>query len=128
MHPPAAVVVTSIASPNRVLRMLAQQCAGRGLFIVIRDSASPSDFTLEGCRFLGIADQLATGFELARRCPLRHYARKNLGYLIAVAQGAQLINVTDDDNFPCDSFWGAGRGQYGFLAPIKLEHVNLSFA
>jgi hypothetical protein len=37
--------------------------------------------------------------------PERHYARKNIGYLIAIQRGADIILETDDDNLPYESFW-----------------------
>lgn len=36
--------------------------------------------------------------------PYKHYSRKNLGYLHAIRQGAELILETDDDNIPYDTF------------------------
>ncbi|MEP6635768.1 MAG: STELLO glycosyltransferase family protein [Acidobacteriota bacterium] len=102
-----ALVVTSIAAPNQVLRTLASGCqAGEHSFIVVGDEASPADFRLEGCSFYGIKEQHATGLRLAQLCPTRHYTRKNIGYLLAAREGATIIIETDDDNFPQDSFWG----------------------
>jgi hypothetical protein len=106
MKPELAIVVTSIAKPNQVLQTLARGCRERSYqFIVIGDEASPKDFQLEGCRFYGLEEQYATPFKLARLCPTRHYARKNLGYLLAIAGGASLIVETDDDNLPYEEFW-----------------------
>src|SRR3954469_7451668 len=101
MKPKLAIVITSIAKPNQVLQTLARGCRERGhQFIVIGDEASPKDFQLEGCRFYGLTEQYAPPFKLAGLCPTRHYARKNLGYLLASAGGASLIVETDDDNLP----------------------------
>lgn len=103
-----SVVVTSIAAPNAVLRSLADGCLERGhSFYVIGDVPSPPDFHLEGCRFYGLADQKQMPFRSAQLVPERHYARKNLGYLQAIADGASLIVETDDDNFPRGDFWAA---------------------
>ena len=41
----------------------------------------------------------------AKLCPFGHYARKNIGYLAAVAGGAEIIVETDDDNLPMSGFW-----------------------
>lgn len=101
-----AVVVTSIAAPNAVLRALAAGCGRRGWdFVVAGDAGSPADFSLAGCRHLDLAAQRAAGFALAADLPTRHYARKNLGYLEAIRAGATLIIETDDDNHPLDAFW-----------------------
>lgn len=105
-----AVVVTSIAGPIWQLQALARGCQERALdFIVIGDEASPSDFQLEGCRFFSLKAQNKTEFKLARITPTRHYARKNLGYLIALLDGADVIVETDDDNIPYEQFWDDRR-------------------
>jgi hypothetical protein len=105
-----AVVVTSIAAPNAVLGALAEGCRARGHeFIVVGDEASPEDFHLQGCSFYGLKEQRATGFKFAEACPTRHYARKNLGYLLAIRGGASVIVETDDDNVPRESFWAERR-------------------
>lgn len=108
MEGKTAVVVTSIAAPNAVLQAIAAGCRSHGWdFWVIGDAKSPTDFVLDGCRYLDLAQQAATGFTLAPLAPVGHYARKNLGYLAALQAGAALILETDDDNIPLDAFWAA---------------------
>src|SRR5215472_1685318 len=100
------LVVTTIAAPNAALRLLAAGCVKQGWdFIVIGDQASPPDFQLEGCRFYSLTEQKQLDLEYAALCPVRHYARKNLGYLLAMREGSSLIVETDDDNFPGEDFW-----------------------
>ncbi len=101
-----SIVVTSIAGPNKALRDLAQGCSERGYyFTVIGDEASPSDFQLDGCDFYSLKRQRQTGLKLAELCPVRHYARKNIGYLLAIRNGASIIIETDDDNIALEQFW-----------------------
>jgi hypothetical protein len=101
-----ALIVTSIAPPNAVLKTLAEGCLEQGFeFIVIGDVPSPPDFKLEGCRFYGLAEQRELRFRFARECPTRHYARKNIGYLLAMREGVSVIIETDDDNLPAEGFW-----------------------
>jgi hypothetical protein len=101
-----ALVVTSIARPNAVLQALARGCREQGFdFIVIGDEASSPTFELEGCRFYGLEEQRALPLRFARECPTRHYARKNVGYLVAMRAGADVIIETDDDNMPFQEFW-----------------------
>ena len=105
-----AVVVTSISGPNAVLRSLAEGATRQGAsFIVVGDEKSPTDFALAGCDFYGLDAQRETGFRFAGLCPTRHYARKNLGYLLAIRGGATVVVETDDDNFPRETFWGERR-------------------
>ena len=47
-----------------------------------------------------IDDQKELPFRLARLLPEQHYARKNLGYLLAISRGCECIYETDDDNAP----------------------------
>jgi STELLO glycosyltransferases len=102
-----ALIVTSIAAPNAVLQALARGSSEHEFeFIVIGDERSPADFRLENCRFYSLAEQRELEFAFAQKCPTRHYARKNIGYLVAISDGAQMIVETDDDNFPEKEFWG----------------------
>jgi len=104
-----ALVITSIASDTHpVLKQYASETKERGTsFIVIGDTKSPAQFALDGCDFYSIARQDNLTFKLARHLPYKHYARKNLGYLIAIQGGAEIIIETDDDNIPLADFWQA---------------------
>ena len=100
------IVVTSISKPNRALLSLSRGCIKDGhQFIVIGDVASPPDFNIQGCDYYSIDRQIQTGLNFAKLCPQRHYARKNLGYLLAIQKGTNIIIDTDDDNIPYPSFW-----------------------
>jgi hypothetical protein len=100
------IVITSIAAPNPVMIRIARRAAADGdRFIVIGDTRSPADFHLDGCSFFNLEQQLATGLKFAIACPTRHYARKNVGYLLASHFGAETIIETDDDNHPEESFF-----------------------
>ncbi len=106
MEDKISIVVTSIAGPGKILCELANGCTERGYqFIVIGDEASPADFHIDGCDFYSLKRQKETGFRFAQLCPTRHYARKNIGYLLAIRNGTSVIIETDDDNIPCQEFW-----------------------
>src|ERR1043165_7469319 len=116
-----ALVVTTIASPNPTLETLARGCVEHGWeFIVIGDESSPRDFYIEGCRFYSLEEQRSLDFNLASLSPTRHYARKNLGYLIAMRDGATTIVETDDDNNPYRYFSDTQIWPRGF----PLEHLK----
>src|SRR5215218_2091845 len=100
------VVITSISAPNTALRQFAEESAQHSHgFIVVGDTKSPSDFDLPGCEFYNVEAQSKTGLKFATVCPTRHYARKNIGYLLAIRAGATVIRDTDDDNLPRAGFW-----------------------
>ena len=102
-----ALVITSIANQdNKVLRKYAELCGQKEIpFILIGDTKSPKDFALESCSFYALEAQKKLDFKLAEIMPEKKYARKNLGYLIAMQKGAEVILETDDDNYPLASFW-----------------------
>jgi hypothetical protein len=119
MEDKTALVVTSIAPPNTALRALAEGCGNQGFsFLVVGDEASPKTFELEGCRFYSLAEQRELGLRFAVECPARHYARKNIGYLVAMREGAEVIIETDDDNHPVQEFW-AKRSRLQSVRGVK---------
>jgi len=101
------LIITSIANQEHpVLKQFAKETLKHNMpFIVIGDTKSPEEFNLAGCDFYSIEQQQALKFQLAKILPVKHYARKNLGYLIAISKGAEVIIETDDDNLPLDGFW-----------------------
>lgn len=100
------LIVTSISAPNAALQSLANGSQRHGIeFIVVGDEKSPSDFDLMGCRFYSLARQRELNLAFAGACPTGHYSRKNIGYLLALSEGAEIIVETDDDNYPRESFW-----------------------
>jgi hypothetical protein len=105
-HPKTSVVITSISAPNEAMKVVAKGCAERNWqFLVIGDTKSPASFALEHSEFYSVERQLATGGKFARLCPTRHYARKNIGYLEALAAGVEIMIDTDDDTLPNADFW-----------------------
>lgn len=94
-------VVTTIQLPTSSVHHLHKallRCGGR--MVVIGDEKGPASFELERAQFFSLADQRQMPFALARTLPVGHYARKNLGYLQAIADRAPVIYETDDDNAP----------------------------
>jgi len=107
-----AIVVTSIFPPSPALREIAKGAAVAGYkLIVVGDANSPPNFDLQPCDYHDLARQEKSGLRFAELCPTRHYARKNIGYLLAARAGAPLILETDDDNFPHPEFWRARQMQ-----------------
>jgi hypothetical protein len=101
-----AIIVTTINPPTRaVIEIQNGALASGATFYVIGDSKSPPDFSLPGAKYFNLDEQRATGLRFAELCPTRHYARKNIGYLAAMRDGAQVIVETDDDNIPREGFW-----------------------
>jgi hypothetical protein len=72
--------------------------------IVIGDRKTPAAEWPDGIDFVSLQDQLELDFSLASKLPENHYARKNIGYLMAMSRQSALIFDTDDDNAPLDSW------------------------
>lgn len=127
MEQKTVLVVTSIAgSDNPVLKDLALGAARNSVdFIVIGDVPSPKDFKLDGCRFYGLDEQKKLPFSYAQKCPVRHYARKNIGYLVALSEGAEVVIETDDDNYPRDEFWDERVRAWKMPTLANADWVNV---
>jgi len=102
-----ALIVTTISSPNQVLKELASGANENDwAFYCIGDLKTPDDFVLDGCEFISHKQQISDSTQqLSKLLPDNHYARKNFGYLKAIASGVDVIVETDDDNLPLPSFW-----------------------
>jgi len=99
-------VVTTIHYPTRALQDIQRQSKELAAELyLVGDRNSPADFSLPGSHYLDLTAQASSGFAFAAACPTGHYARKNIGYLAAMRDGADIIIETDDDNIPLEAFW-----------------------
>lgn len=115
-----ALVVTSINEPNKVLQALGEGAKiNNWNFLIVGDQKSPANFSCPGATYYPLAAQLETELAYTRNCPVGHYARKNIGYLFAIQQGANIIVETDDDNIPRENFWEQRQRFYSL--PIYKE-------
>jgi hypothetical protein len=99
-------VVTTIQSPTPSLSDLSKglEVLGENLYI-IGDKKSPSIFEIPFGRYYSPQAQKELSFSLVDVLPWNSYARKMLGYLLAVADGCSHIRETDDDNSPLGEFF-----------------------
>jgi hypothetical protein len=99
------IVVTTIQPPTECMRTLAGYALEHGLnFVVIGDRKGPFEFPLAPAELVTIDEQRELPFKLAKLLPEKHYARKNLGYLLAMSRGCERIYETDDDNAPIEGW------------------------
>lgn len=90
------VVVTSINEPTVAVQnfgSLQGWCT-----VVVGDTSSPVSYDANGVDFLPLAAQKSLSYGIFPHLRNCAYTRKNLGYLYAIARGAQVIFDTDDDN------------------------------
>src|SRR5260370_31762556 len=118
-------VITTVQEPtSAVTRLVSELRKVDSELIVIGDQKGPYDYDLDGTRFLSLAAQLDLDFELARSLPTAHYARKNIGYLEAIGNGASCIYETDDDNAPLDS-WVPRTEMVKVLSVLEHGWINV---
>lgn len=98
-----AIVITTINYPTEGIKKLAKN-SDRWNFIVVGDKKTPDDWQYDGVNFFSVSDQSKFDSLYAQKCRFNHYARKNIGYLKAIKDGAKLIYETDDDNIPYDDY------------------------
>jgi len=115
----AFCIITTIEPPTVSVCLLAQRLGPVGArLIIVGDRKGPQRYEMTEVKldFLPLARQLSGPFGIGRLLPTDHYARKNVGYLHAMAAGAPLIYETDDDNAPAGN-WG--------LRQQEVSHVRL---
>ncbi len=94
-------VVTTIQPPTASMRTLAERLKGEDCqLLIIGDKKGPFAYDLPGAELVTLEEQLKLPYKLAGLLPCLHYARKNVGYLMAFKRGASCIYETDDDNTP----------------------------
>jgi hypothetical protein len=93
--------------------------------IIVGDSRSPDDFHIPEVDFYDLDAQRASGLSYAELCPEGHYARKNIGYLLAARAGAEVIIETDDDNIPRPEFWQNRQREQQVEAVARPGWVNV---
>jgi hypothetical protein len=97
------IVITSINNPTNAVISFSKKLDYK--LVVIGDKKTPADWFCENARYLSIKEQGKIGKYLNKILPYNHYCRKMIGYLYSIANDADFIIDTDDDNIPND-VWG----------------------
>lgn len=94
-------VVTTIQPPTPSIDVLLERVQEHGIgLVVMGDLKGPFEYSRSGVDFYPLARQQQLALPLAAKLPTNHYSRKNLGFLVAMSQGAACIYETDDDTAP----------------------------
>jgi hypothetical protein len=95
-------VVTTINEPTSQMVRLSEvhQSHKLGDIIIIGDLKGPKSYDLLQTKLINIEHQDRLYRNISQLIPKNHYARKNIGYLIAMNMHASCIYETDDDNRP----------------------------
>ncbi|MBI4058763.1 DUF288 domain-containing protein [Candidatus Microgenomates bacterium] len=92
------IIITTINPPKEEIYKFAQIPDWK--LICVGDTKTPLNWSVENVDYLSpeMQDKLFPTF--SKFFPWKMYARKNLGYLYAIKNGAKVIGESDDDMFP----------------------------
>ncbi len=96
------IVITSIFLPTEAIERFAKLKDWK--VIVVGDKKTAVDWSYPGVTYLSPVGQQEVASKFAGLLPWNSYTRKNIGYLYAILQGAQVIYESDDDNIPSDNW------------------------
>lgn len=91
-------IITTINPPTEAVKDWHKRFGDK--LIIVGDKKTPNDWQYEDAKFIPF--EASNGFN--NYTPENHYARKNLGYLCAIRNGATLIYDSDDDNYPNENW------------------------
>lgn len=72
-------------------------------FIIVGDLKTPK-INLPGAEILTVEDQKKLPYNICKDFPWNHVQRRNIGYIHALANGADIIATVDNDNFPLENW------------------------
>ena len=99
-----SLVITTINKFNKNLRNYSNNCnKNKWQFILIGDKKTPY-IQMPFGEYFNLKKQKKLNLHFAKICPENNYARKNVGYLIAMRNNDVIIE-TDDDNYPKSNFF-----------------------
>jgi hypothetical protein len=93
-----SIVITSVFQSTKAVDSFSK--IGYLNTIIVGDNKSPSEYNNAKVTFLSVDTQAKLGYSIIKDLPYNHYCRKNIGYLFAIMQGAEVIIDADDDNMP----------------------------
>ena len=101
-----SLVITTINKSNKNIKLFSKNSKkNKWDFIVIGDRKTPKNFKIKYGSYFNLDNQKKLSFQFAKKCPENSYARKNIGYLLAILNNVDVIIETDDDNYPKKSFF-----------------------
>jgi hypothetical protein len=118
------IVITSIFPPTEAIKKFAS--IDNWKVILVGDKKTPSNWGHPGVIYLSPESQNEYLPKLSSLLPWNSYTRKNIGYLYAISQGAQIIYESDDDNIPLDN-WINNQPQFFSNAELlsQASFVNI---
>jgi hypothetical protein len=95
------IIITSI---NPITEAVKKFSKIKNWHVIVVGDIKSDKYYYDNITFLDINDQKNLNLLSFDTTPINHYSRKNIGYLYAIKNNANLIYDTDDDTFPYE-FW-----------------------
>lgn len=124
------IVTTTIQSPTLATHKFSEK--SDWTLVVVGDTKTPhGEYEKLNCVYLHPDDQSELAPELSELIGWRSIQRRNLGFLYAYQQGADIVATVDDDNIPYDH-WGENvlvgtqqevdvwESQNGYFDPLSV--------
>lgn len=115
-------VITTINGKTPAIEKLERR--GDWFIVLVGDKKTPSVEGSETLRYLSVEEQEGLGFSFTKHCPYNHYSRKNIGFLYAIREGADVIFDMDDDNAP-SSLWEDPDFTCSLVVKTDDQFVNI---
>lgn len=116
------IVTTTINGPTEAIEGLSKLPGWER--IVIGDKKTPSPWVAPNTRYIGPGDQEKLSHSLIALLPWNLPARAMIGFLEAMAGGAESITQVDDDNIPNEHFAiPDAQGTYAQVSGSRFENV-----
>jgi len=96
------IIITSI---NQITKAVIDFSNQSNFHVIVVGDKKSIPYEYNNVTYLKIEDQNNLNYDSVKTTPYNHYSRKNIGYLYAIKNNADLIYDTDDDTFPYEN-WG----------------------
>ena len=121
-----SLVLTTINKNNKNIKNLDTKSKKNGWnLIIIGDKKTPKNFELKYGNFLNVNNQKKIKLRFSKICPYNNYARKNIGYLIAMQNNSDIIVETDDDNYPNKNFFRKIYLKHNCREILNKDWINI---
>ena len=121
-----SLIITTINKPNKnIINFSKGSRENKWNFFVIGDKKTPKEFKLNYGQYYSLKDQKKTRLHFSSKCPINSYARKNIGYLLAIKKGSETIVETDDDNCPKNNFFKKKVLEHNVKEIVNKSWINI---
>ena len=101
-----SLVLTTVNKVSKNILNIGKGCKKKNWeFLVIGDKKTPKNFKISNGIYYSVNHQKKINLNFSKVCQVNSYARKNIGYLVSIKNGDDIIIETDDDNYPKDNFF-----------------------